>query len=144
MGSTIDEQTKLEMTMLGNRLLKEYFEKQQAKSNEDEEIKKRRKVYVVSKYAGNVKKNVEDAKRYCKLAIRAGRIPIASHLLYPQILDDKDPEQRKLGLLFGQALLAICDEIWVCGTEYSSGMQAEIAEAKRLNKQIVYYKGKDE
>ena len=61
-------------------------------------------------------------------------MPVASHLLYPQILNDSNPRERELGLMFGLALLAICDEIWVFteGGEISSGMAKEIEEAKRL------------
>ena len=121
------------------KLMREYRQKQREIYRRNEEIKHRPRVYIVSKYAGDVEKNVEAAQFYCKAAIRQKRIPIASHLLYPQVLDDTDPAQRELGLLFGHVLLAMCDEIWVCGTEYSEGMQAEIHEAKRLKKPITYF-----
>lgn len=65
-------------------------------------------------------------------------MPVASHLLYPQILNDNNPEERELGLLFGLSLLAVCDEVWVFGT-VSPGVAQEIEEAKRLKKQIRYF-----
>ena len=43
----------------------------------------------------------------CRRVIDEGYMPVASHLLYPQILNDNDPNERDLGLLFGLALLRI-------------------------------------
>ena len=65
-------------------------------------------------------------------------MPIASHLLYPQILNDNNPTERELGLSFGLALLQMCDEVWVFG-KVTKGMDGEIEEAKKLKKQIRYF-----
>ena len=54
------------------------------------------------------------------------------HLLYPQFLDDNDLVQRSAGLTMGHRVLLACDELWVCGERISSGMAAEITEAKKL------------
>ena len=97
--------------------------------------KNRRKVYVASRYAGDVERNVAMAIDYCRRVIDAGYMPVASHLLYPQILNDNDPDERELGLLFGLALLRMCDEVWVFGV-VSEGMAKEIEEAKKLNKKL--------
>lgn len=59
--------------------------------------------------------------------------------MYPQFLNDKDPKERELGLLFGLALLKCCYEVWCFGTDISAGMKQEIEEAKRLNKPIRYF-----
>lgn len=120
-------------------IMKEYRQNQRRIYRKHSEIKARPKVYVVSKYAGDIEGNTAAAIRYARFAIEKKRLPVVSHLLYPQILDDGDPEQRELGMLFGQALLALCEEVWVFGTEHSSGMQAEIHEAHRLKKRIRYY-----
>lgn len=93
---------------------------------------------MASRYAGDVDANVKAAIGYCRLVIDKGYMPVASHLLYPQILNDNDPEERELGLLFGLSLLAVCDEVWVFGT-VSPGVAQEIEEAKRLKKQIRYF-----
>ena len=69
-------------------------------------------------------------------------MPIASHLLYPQMLDDNNPDEREMGLMFGLALLAVCDEIWVFG-EVSARVAREVAEAKRLKKRIRYFEEAD-
>ena len=113
------------------RMMKEYRQRQKQHYAD----KNRRKVYVASRYAGDVEANVKAAIRYCRLVIDRGYMPIASHLLYPQILRDDDPVERELGILFGLALLRDCDEVWVFG-EVSPGVAREIEEAKRLQKRI--------
>lgn len=124
--------------MAMSQIMKEYRQ-QQKKRYAD---KNRRRVYVASKYAGDVEKNTRAAVTYCRRVIDAGYMPIASHLLYPQILNDGDPVERDLGLMFGLALLKLCDEVWVFGP-VSSGMAQEIEEAKRLNKKVSYFEEVD-
>lgn len=119
--------------------MKEYRQERRKQWQRETEIKERPKVYVVSRYAGDVSKNVEAARKYCRIVTDAKRIPLASHLLYPQFLNDNDPAERQLGTMFGLALLAICDEVWCFGTEHSAGMQGELYEAKRLKKPIRYF-----
>ena len=62
-------------------------------------------VYICSRYAGDIAKNKSDAIRFCRFAIDEGYIPMATHLLYPQILNDADPADRDLGLYFGWVLI---------------------------------------
>ena len=74
---------------------------------------------------------------YARLALREqldlGRIPFASHLLYPQALNDAKPEQRKLGIEAGWipyamgAIAAVYVDFGI-----TLGMQEGIEEAKRL------------
>lgn len=118
------------------RIMKEYRRKQKRLYAD----RNRAKVYVASKYAGDVDANVQAAIGYCRQAIARGYMPIASHLLYPQILNDGDEEERELGQMFGLALLKLCDEVWVFGA-VSPGMEREIEEAKRLNKPLRYFEG---
>ena len=121
-----------------SQIMKEYRQKQKKRYAD----KNRRKIYVASRYAGDVDTNVAAAITYCRRAIDEGYMPVASHLLYPQILNDNDPNERDLGLLFGLALLRMCDEVWVFG-EVSSGMAREIEEAKRLKKPLRYFEEVD-
>jgi hypothetical protein len=121
-----------------SHIMKEYRQEQKKKYAE----KNRRKVYVVSKYAGDVETNSAAAVVCCRWVFDAGYMPIASHLLYPQILNDNDPAERNMGLMFGLALLKLCDEVWVFGS-ISSGMAQEIEEAKRLNKKVTYFEEVD-
>lgn len=88
-------------------------------------------IYVASPYAGDVEQNVENAKEYCRYVMEQGGVPLPSHLLYPQMLDDSSPAQRGLGTRMGLELLARCDGLWAFG-EISPGMEAEMAEAERL------------
>ena len=113
-----------------SQVMKEYRKEQRRKFA----TKNRRKIYVASKYAGDIQTNIENAVWCCRYVIDRGYMPVASHLLYPQILNDTISRERELGLMFGLALLAICDEVWVftAGGEVSSGMAKEIEEAKRL------------
>ena len=63
-------------------------------------------VYICSPYAGDIAGNVEAARRYSRFAVDKGYIPIAPHLLYPQFLDDADPDERELGIFFGNAIMS--------------------------------------
>ena len=90
-------------------------------------------VYICSPYAGDIAANTEAARRYSRFAVEAGYIPIAPHLLFPQFLNDADPDERELGLFFGNALMSKCSEIWVFGSRISAGMQTEINRAKWKN-----------
>ena len=120
-------------------IMREYKKEQKEKWNRQYEMKHRKKIYVASKYAGDVDKNVADAIRYCRYVIKKNCMPIASHLMYPCMLRDKNPAERELGLMFGLALLATADECW-CFGEISSGMEQEIKEAKKLGKPVRYIK----
>jgi len=39
-------------------------------------------VYICSPYAGEVSRNVKNARKYCRFAYEQNTIPIASHLLF--------------------------------------------------------------
>ena len=71
-------------------IMKEYRQNQRRIYRKHSEIKARPKVYVVSKYAGDIEGNTAAAIRYARFAIEKKRLPVVSHLLYPQILDDGD------------------------------------------------------
>ena len=123
-----------------SRVMKEYRQARKAEWEKETEIKNRPRAYVVSRYAGDVERNVAAAIECCRFLIDEKRIPLASHLLYPQMLDDGNPEERHLGTMFGLSLLTCCDEVWVFmrNNEISAGMRREIEEAKRLGKRIHY------
>jgi len=124
---------------MGN-IMREYRKERRKIYRRETEIKSRPKIYIVSKYAGDVENNVLSAIRFCKYAIKKGKMPIAAHLLYPQMLDDGNPAEREIGTMFGIALLEMCDEVWCFGNELSSGMEREIKEAKRIGKPSKYFK----
>jgi hypothetical protein len=93
-------------------------------------------VYICSKYAGDVMNNIISARDYCRFAAMSGYIPVASHLLFTQFLHDENPDERRLGLFFGNILMDKCDEVWIFGVELSAGMKAEYDRAKRKGYKI--------
>ena len=121
------------------KVMKEYRLERREIWRRQTELKERPKVYIVSRYAGDVENNVKAAIRYCRFAINKKKMPIAAHLLYPQIVDDNDPNEREIGTMYGLALLALCDEVWCFGKPLSAGMEQEIKEAKRLGKPSKYF-----
>lgn len=60
-------------------------------------------VIVESPFAGDMETNRQYAIRACVDCFRRGEIPFASHLLYPQILDELKPEEREKGIVAGYA-----------------------------------------
>ena len=101
-------------------------------------------VFISSPYAGDIEKNTEAARKYCRYAVEQGHTPIAPHLFYPQFLDDKSEAERALGLQMGLQLLNFCDELWVFtgeGNRPSSGMAVEIAYAEENLIPIRYMSG---
>lgn len=62
-----------------------------------------RLVIVESPYAGDVERNEAYARAAMHDCLMRGEAPLASHLLYtqPGVLDDLDPEERKLGIQAG-------------------------------------------
>ena len=96
-------------------------------------------VYICSPYAGEVDENIRAARRYSRFAVDKGYIPIAPHLLFPQFLNDAAPNERQLGLFFGDALMSKCSEVWVFGSRVSAGMETEIKRAKWKNYRLRYF-----
>ena len=96
-------------------------------------------VYIASPFAGDTEYNISRARGYCRFTVRCGCIPLAPHLLYPQFMDDSDPDDRELGLFFALILLGKCDEMWVFGERISEGMSREIAKAKKRGLPVRYF-----
>lgn len=92
----------------------------------------RKLVYIASPYAGDVQENILAAQNACRYAMAQGAVPIAVHLMYPQILDDSSPGDREAGLQMGIRVLKACDELWLCGGRISAGMQRELDAAVQL------------
>ena len=96
-------------------------------------------VFICSPFAGDIEKNVKAARDYSRFAVNKGYIPVAPHLLFPQFMNDADPLERELGLFFGNALMSKCSEVWVFGSNISTGMQAEIKRARWKNYRLRYF-----
>ena len=75
--------------------------------------------------------NINNVRRYTEYALRCGMAPVVPHF-YALCVDDRNPEDRDLGMKAGLQLMDMCDEIWVFGTERSRGMLKEIDYATRV------------
>ena len=83
-----------------------------------------RLVIIESPYAGDVEFNLAYARRALLDSLRRGESPIASHLLYTQVLDDGVPAERKLGIEAGLAWRRVAEVSAVyADLGISSGMQ---------------------
>ena len=100
---------------------------------------KRPLVYICSPFAGDMEQNTINARQYARFAVERGAIPFASHLLYPQFMDERDNEQRALGLLFCKVWLCKCDELWAFGGRISPGMKMELAKARQKGLRIRFF-----
>jgi hypothetical protein len=81
-------------------------------------------VIIESPYAGDVERNVAYARRCLLDSLERGEAPIASHLLYTQVLNDGVPAHRKLGIEAGLAWRRVAEVSAVyMDLGISSGMQ---------------------
>ena len=55
-------------------------------------------VYICSPFSGDVGGNMERTRQFCRFALEHGQIPLAPHLMFPQFVNDEDPEERNLAL----------------------------------------------
>jgi len=98
-----------------------------------------RLVVLESPYQGEVGENVEYAQQCLLDCLERGEAPIASHLLFPAILDDWEPHQRGIGLNAGRAWIRACDAMVVyCDRGVSKGMHQAIGCARIWGKPIEY------
>ena len=114
----------------------------QALSNIEEEQRKARFrpiVYVCSPFAGDIERNIANARRYCRFAVDSGSIPLAPHLLFPQFMDDSNEHDHGLAMFMNMALMSKCAEVWVFGEHISKGMAAEIRKAKEKQRPVRYF-----
>lgn len=91
-------------------------------------------VFIASPFAGDHATNVEYARAATLDSLRRGEAPYTPHLLYPQLFpiegDDNSPEDRRLGMRAGKAVLARCDVLAVYeDLGVSTGMRSEITFA---------------
>lgn len=69
----------------------------------------KRRVIIESPYKGDIKLNTAYAQLACLDSIMRGEAPFASHLLYTQILDDNNADERALGIGLGFAWHKVAD-----------------------------------
>lgn len=97
-----------------------------------------RRVYICSRFRSDstegIVHNVQVAKKYCRMVMDRGDLPIATHLYFTQFLDDRDFMQRNLGMSAGLLLLRHADVVLAIieDGEISVGMDKEMREAANL------------
>lgn len=98
-----------------------------------------KRVIIESPYKGDIERNLRYAREAMRDSITWGESPFASHLLYPQVLDDNDPAERKLGMEMGWDWMRSVDKIIVYhDLGVSPGMQEGINRAASMGIQILY------
>lgn len=96
-------------------------------------------VIIESPFAGNVTRNIDYARECLADSLKRGEAPIASHLLYtqPGVLDDDDPEQRRLGIEAGHAWMRAADAVvFYVDLGMSPGMQDGLEVAEKAGVKI--------
>lgn len=90
-----------------------------------------KRVIIESPYAGDVQKNLEYARDCLRDSLSRGEAPLASHLLYTQVLDDLIPEQRKNGIEAGLSWFPAAELIaFYIDRGVSSGMTGAMERAR--------------
>lgn len=104
-----------------------------------------RRVILESPYGGaDLGANVKYARRCLLDSLQRGEAPIASHLLYTQVLDDNNPVERQWGIEAGLTWRYVAEACVVYtdrGT--SKGMEYGIAAAKQVGIPVEYRSLKD-
>lgn len=85
----------------------------------------------VTDHPDELANNIKLACDACTLAAYRGFIPVAPHLYFPQFLSDDVDSERSMGINMGLELLRVCEELWIISPRISTGMSAEIKEAKQ-------------
>lgn len=91
-------------------------------------------VYICSPYRARsedeLDRNIDYAQQLTREVLMRGECPVTPHLYMTQCLDDRNPEEREIGLAAGTDILKRCDEVFV-GEKYgiSAGMKAELKAA---------------
>ena len=98
-----------------------------------------RLVIMESPYAGDIERNEAYARAALRDCLQRGEAPLASHLLYTQVLDDTVPAERDLGINAGLAwgAYAWASVIYV-DLGISNGMKYGIERAKREGRTVEY------
>lgn len=98
-----------------------------------------KRAFVISPYAGDITRNVEYARKCMSFCFAGGYAPFAGHLLYPAILDDNDPRDRKFAMESAYEYLRVAD-VALCFMDLhiSAGMRADLDAAVRLKIPIEY------
>ena len=99
-------------------------------------------VIVETPYAGNVDRNVVYAKAAMLDCLERNEWPFASHLLYPQVLDDTNPDERAMGIQAGFGIAAAlgyqAKRVVYYDLGVSAGMRSGIEHAALNHQEIEF------
>lgn len=96
-----------------------------------------KRVVVVSPFAGDVEKNLRYARAALADSLSREEAPYASHLLYPQVLDDVIPAQRTEAMVAARRWIAAADLMAAYeDLGVSAGMTAEMDFATLLGIEV--------
>ncbi|QQM15157.1 nucleoside deoxyribosyltransferase [Gordonia phage TinaLin] len=96
-------------------------------------------VVIESPFAGDRERNLKYARAALLDSLKRGEAPIASHLLYPQVLDDDMRAERIQGMAAGFAWNRHADLVAVyCDLGMSGGMRAGLDMAERNGTPVEY------
>jgi hypothetical protein len=98
-----------------------------------------RRVILESPYAGDIDTNVAYARACLRDSLQRGEAPLASHLLYPQVLNDSDIAERRLGIDAGLTWGEVAEATVVYTDRgISAGMRFGIAKAQAQGRKVEY------
>lgn len=114
-------------------------------------MRPRKRVIIESPFAaakdeqGNILRSEDYHRRYAlaclKDSLKRGEAPLASHLLYTQVLNDEDPDERMVGIEAGLSWLPVANTTVVYQDfGISSGMQLGIDRAVSQGVVVVFRK----
>lgn len=96
-------------------------------------------VIIESPLSGNFEANLKYLRKCIKDSLTRGEAPYASHAIYPQVLDDTIPEERKLGMEAGFAFIPVSDFTAVYEDRgISGGMKEGIKKAKECGHSVEF------
>jgi hypothetical protein len=95
------------------------------------------RVIIASPYSGDIEKNLAYARKCVRHSFDLGEAPFASHLIYPQALDDTDPSERERGMQAEYEWIQACDLVaFYIDLGWSAGMIKELKIARLFNRKI--------
>jgi len=104
----------------------------------------RQTIFVCAPVAGNVEKNLEGIRDYCKKLVKQGDHPVAPVLMCIQFLDENKPHGREYGIRIGRELMKCCTHMHVLGNKVTKGMARDIQDASRLKVNIEFMEYTDD
>jgi len=86
-----------------------------------------------------VSRNVAYARACLEHSLGLGEMPFAGHLIYPMVLNDDDPDERRIGMRAGLTWMEIADYVAVyTDLGISPGMKFGIEEASIMGKRVEF------